>query len=245
MRLNDVVNENESKRKIVVNRRLNPVLWEDESLKEDVRNALLRIADHFENFIGVDLPVVDYTITGSNANYTWNKYSDLDLHLIVRGDVTDEQRELYTAKKALWSEQHSITVKGIPVECYVQGMNEPHVSTGVFSVARNKWIDKPQKKKPDVDDAAVAKKRESMLHDITVGMLNPDLEKLKAIKDRITTMRRAGLEKAGEWSTENLVFKDLRNLGIIDQLTQKIREMESDELSLERFDNGPITQELN
>ena len=73
MRLNDVVNEQESKRKIVVNRRLNPVLWDDESLKEDVRNALLRIADHFEKFIGVDLPVVDYTITGSNANYTWNK----------------------------------------------------------------------------------------------------------------------------------------------------------------------------
>lgn len=235
MRLNDVVNEKESKRKIVVNRRLNPVLWEDEkTIKEDVRNALLRIADHFEKFIGVDLPVVDYTITGSNANYTWNKYSDLDLHLIVRGEVTDEQRELYTAKKALWSEQHSITVKGIPVECYVQGMEEPHHSTGVFSVARNKWIDEPKKVKPNVDDAAVVKKRESILHDASIALLNPQVEKLRAIKEKITNMRRAGLEKAGEWSTENLVFKDLRNLGIIDQITNKIRELENQELSLEQ-----------
>jgi hypothetical protein len=33
---------------------------------------------------------------------------------------------------------------------------------------------------------------------------------------------------------ENLVFKILRNLGIIDQLTEKIRELEDQELSLEQ-----------
>jgi hypothetical protein len=47
-------------------------------------------------------------------------------------------------------------------------------------------------------------------------------------------MRQAGLERAGEWSVENLVFKILRNLGIIDQLTEKIRELEDQELSLEQ-----------
>jgi hypothetical protein len=47
-------------------------------------------------------------------------------------------------------------------------------------------------------------------------------------------MRQAGLERAGEWSVENLVFKILRNLGIIDQLTDKIRELEDQELSLEQ-----------
>ena len=47
-------------------------------------------------------------------------------------------------------------------------------------------------------------------------------------------MRKAGLERAGEWSTENLVFKILRNLGMIDQLAEKIRELEDQELSLEQ-----------
>jgi hypothetical protein len=47
-------------------------------------------------------------------------------------------------------------------------------------------------------------------------------------------MRQAGLERTGEWSVENLVFKILRNLGIIDQLTDKIRELEDQELSLEQ-----------
>jgi len=233
MRLDDVFNEEQPRRKITVNSKLNPKLWDGETLRDDVRNSLLRIADHFEKFIGVDLPIVDYTITGSNANYTWNRYSDLDLHLIVRGTVSDEQRELFTAKKALWSEQHPITVKGLPVECYVQGLEEPHHSTGVFSIGRNKWIDEPKKTKPTVDDASVVKKREALLHDASAALLNPDIDVLRKIKERITTMRRAGLERAGEWSTENLVFKDLRNLGIIDQITQQIRDMENQELSLE------------
>ena len=232
MRLNDVLKE-EPKRSVTVNKNLNPKLWEGDRLRDDVRNALLKIGKHFEDFIGVDLPVVDYTVTGSNANYTWNAYSDLDLHLIVRGEVSEEQRERYTAKKGLYSEQHTITVKGIPVECYVQSMEEPHHSTGVFSVGRNKWIDEPKKTKPDIDDVALVKKREALLHDATRALLEPKLDKLKRIKERITVMRRAGLERAGEWSTENLVFKDLRNLGVIDQLANKIRELEDNELSLE------------
>jgi len=46
-------------------------------------------------------------------------------------------------------------------------------------------------------------------------------------------MRKAGLQKAGEWSTENVIFKLLRNVGIIDKLTQEIRDLEDEELSLE------------
>jgi hypothetical protein len=47
-------------------------------------------------------------------------------------------------------------------------------------------------------------------------------------------MRKAGLTRAGEWSVENLVFKILRNLGLIDQITEKITELEDDQLSLEQ-----------
>jgi hypothetical protein len=235
MRLNDVILKEETgSTRVIVNKELNALLWDGDKLKPNVRDALLKIADHFEKFIGVDLPVVDYTITGSSANYSWTQFSDLDLHLVVRGDVSEEARELYSAKKTLWGEQHDITVKGIPVECYVQGLNEPHHSTGVYSIVRKKWLVTPQKKKPKVDDVAVIKKREALLHDVHTALLNPSLDKLNAIKEKITTMRRAGLERAGEWSTENLVFKDLRNLGVIEQLTKKIREMEDQDLSLEQ-----------
>jgi len=158
----------------------------------------------------------------------------LDLHLIIPGTPSEEQRELFSAKKSLWAEQHTITIKGLPVECYVQGENEPHHSTGVYSLIKQQWLVEPKKVKPKVDDAAVEAKKDSIMRDIESAMLSKDLEKLRVVKDKITKMRKAGLERAGEWSVENLVFKILRNLGLIDQITEKIRELEDQELSLEQ-----------
>ena len=234
MRINEVL---DTARLITVNKRLNPKIWVDGELKPDVTAKLKEIALAFEEFIGIELDVVDYTITGSNANYTWNEYSDLDLHLIIPGIPTEEQKELFNAKKALWGEQHDIRIKGLPVECYVQGQDEPHHSTGVYSIADNQWLVEPKKTKPEVDDAAVTAKKDSLVHDVQTAMLSNDLDNIRKIKDKITKMRKAGLERAGEWSTENLVFKLLRNQGIIDRIAEKIRELEDQELSLEQQDN--------
>jgi hypothetical protein len=218
---------------VTVNKRLNPKIWDDNTLNVEVAAKLEDIARAFEEFIGIDLDVVDYTITGSNANYTWTDYSDLDLHLIIPGTPSDEQRELFNAKKALWAEQHTITIRGLPVECYVQGQDEPHHSTGVYSLSKDKWLVEPKKVKPKVDDASIEAKKDAILAQIEQALLSKDLDKLRTVKDKITQMRRAGLERAGEWSVENLVFKILRNLGLIDQITDKIRELEDQELSLE------------
>lgn len=222
---------------VSVKSQLNPKIWDGDDLHPEVADKLIEIAQAFEEFIGIELPVIDYTITGSNANYTWSSHSDLDLHLIVKGEPTDEQRELYNAKKSLWGDQHDITIKGLPVECYVQGQVEPHHSTGVYSLTKHKWLVEPTQDKPRVNDAAVEAKKDAAMRAIESAMLSKDLNKLNRVKEKIVKMRRAGLERAGEWSVENLVFKILRNLGLIDQITEKIQELEDQELSLENQDN--------
>jgi predicted nucleotidyltransferase len=218
---------------VTVNRRLNPKLWENDQLKPEIKNTLIKIAEKFQEFIGIDLDVVDFTITGSNANYTWTDFSDIDLHIIVKGMPDEKERELYNAKKSLWSEEHNITIKGLPVECYVQGEKEKHHSTGVYSIVADQWIEKPKKVKPRINDAAIKIKKDSIMHDIEIALLSKNPTKLRSVKDKITKMRKAGLQKAGEWSTENVIFKLLRNVGIIDKLTQEIRDLEDEELSLE------------
>ena len=234
MRLREL---NERSSIVTVNSKLNPKLWSDGKLDLEIADKLKEIAQAFVEFVGVELDIVDLTITGSNANYMWTSHSDLDLHIIISGEPSDNDRELYNAKKTLWGDQHDITVKGLPVECYVQGEAEEHHSTGVFSLMNNKWIVEPKKVKPKIDDNAVEAKKDAVLHDIEVALLSKDLDKIRAVKDKITKMRKAGLERAGEWSTENLVFKIIRNLGLIDQIAEKIRELEDQELSLEQQDN--------
>lgn len=219
---------------ITVNRSLNPKIWRGGELDPQVADKLKEIAEAFVDFVAIELDIVDLTITGSNANYTWTEYSDLDLHVIVAGMPDDNSRELFNAKKTLWGDQHDITVKGLPVECYVQGEDEKHHSTGVYSLLDSAWIIEPKKIKPQVDDSAVDAKKDAVLHDIEVALLSKDLDKIRTVKDKITQMRKAGLARAGEWSTENLVFKIIRNLGLIDQIAEKIRELEDQELSLEQ-----------
>ena len=223
---------------VVVKKHLNPLLWSNGVLNPEIAKKLVEIALAFESFVGVDLPVKDYTITGSNANFTWTEHSDLDLHIIIPGVPDDQARELYSSKKALWAEQHDITIKGLPVEVYVQGADEPHHSTGVYSLMHGEWIVKPKKVKPQVDDAAISAKKEHVIHAIEKAMISRDLEQLRTVKEKVVKMRKAGLERAGEWSTENLVFKILRNLGLIDRMVEMIRELEDAELSLETIQPG-------
>ena len=219
---------------VTVNSKLNPKIWQGGELDPEVREKLIKIAQAFEEFVGVDLEVVDYTITGSNANYTWTKHSDLDLHIIIPGKADDASRELYSSKKTLWGDQHDITIRGLPVECYIQGQDEPHHSTGVYSLIQNKWLVKPKKIKPNIDDASVSAKCDNLVRVTREALQQDDLARLSAVKDKITTMRKAGLERAGEWSVENLCFKTLRNLGLIDDLTERIRQLEDEQLSLEQ-----------
>jgi hypothetical protein len=104
----------------------------------------------------------------------------------------------------------------------------------VYSIVQSQWLVEPKKIKPEVDDSAVEAKKDGVMRAVEQALLSKDLAQLRAVKEKITNMRKAGLERAGEWSVENLVFKIVRNLGLIDEITDLIRELEDQELSLEQ-----------
>ena len=56
---------------------------------------------------------------------------------------------------------------------------------------------------------------------------------MKAYKEKIRSLRGVSVQKGGEFSLENLAFKELRNRGIIDKFSNYIKNIEDHELSLD------------
>ena len=215
---------------------LNPGLWgKDEHLRPEVREALLRIADDFREFLGVDdLEVKDITISGSNAAFNYTPTSDIDLHLVVNIPELDDEvyRELFNAKKYQYNDQHDIRVRGSDVELYVQPAEDNHISQGIYSVVQQKWLNVPRRLRAEVDDDSVRHKAEDLEARIQQAMESGDPETMNRLWQKIKDMRKAGLEQKGEFSTENLVFKLLRVNGLIEKLQTARQAARDQELSL-------------
>jgi len=235
---------------------LNPKIWDnpdnpsDAKMKEDIRKRLMEIANEFVGFLGLEIFVQDVTMTGSLANYNWSEFSDVDLHIMYdfdeSGDKKELVQELFKIEKTLFNSTHDITVKGYDVELYVQDTNEPHISSGVYSVLYNEWIKEPSPEEVTIDEGKLKQKVDQwkdiidlVIDDIEEGDedLETAVEKIDKVKDKLKKYRTCGLEKNGEYSYENLVFKFLRRNGYIQKLFDFQNEIMDKRLSLEGEEN--------
>ena len=235
-----IIEFEESIKPVTYHDTLNPKLWDNNSLKHEVRYKLMAIAMHFAKFLNVPkLNLRDITISGSNAAYGYSDSSDLDLHLVVDMPVDHpEFSELYTAKKNEYNFSHNIKIKDIDVELYVQDVQQPHRSAGIYSVLNDRWISKPKHQPPTIRDADVTKKARNYSARINQAMRANDLNTARDTMADIRKLRQAGLESGGEYSVENLAFKLLRARGKIDKFRRHINKLQSAELSLGEQDGS-------
>ena len=214
-----------------INETLNPALWgENKKLKPEVKQTLQKLADGFADGFDYPLDVTDVIVTGSSANYNWNKFSDVDLHLVVDYDAIPEKYmpaflDYSDAKRKLWNQEHNIELFGHEVEVYVQPEEGTLQAAGVYSLMKDEWLAEPERQEPKADKATVEKKAERFheLVDAIQEMADAGEEDLAfnsatILKDRIRKFRQSGLEKGGEFAAENLVFKTLRNDGTLERL---------------------------
>lgn len=218
---------------------LNPKLFnlEDSTLKEDVRERLIEIADKFvENLKENNIPikVVDYWLVGSNAAYNYGEFSDIDLHIIVNTDIVEDSnilKLLYDYAKSNFNKNYDILVKGQEVEVYLEDVNTTSISNGIYSLKKNKWIKTPKKEDPttyDVESTEEYKKLKSEYRNL----------KDKNIEDFINNLyflRKKSLSKEGEYGLGNLIFKQLRNEGVLAKLKERLHKYESEKLTLENL----------
>ncbi len=215
-----------SQKSLIFKDSLHPSFWDGDVFNEKIRSKLLDIVESFIKEVGLrDVPLEDITLTGSLANYNWNDKSDIDLHLIVdlKGAKVDVDllKDLFNLKRMVWNKRHNILLKGHDVEIYIQDKNEPHHSTGIYSLQNQEWIKKPEKTEVELDLVTAQSKAQSVLEDINNLERFPTERQYKmaqSIQEKIKKMRAFGLKSDGIYSPENIAFKILRNEGHIARL---------------------------
>jgi len=216
---------------------LNPDLWEGDELKPEVKEALLKISEEFVNFLKIEVEPEEIILLGSSANYNYTEHSDIDLHVIIDFSKVGEDKKLvkgfFDAKKFIWNTQHTIKIYGYEVECYVQDISETNHSTAVYSLTTDSWIKKPSREKPKIDTQEVLHKAKDFAK--RIEMAKGDAEALNGLKDKLKHMRQSGLDRAGEYSTENIIFKALRNSKHIEKLYTFAKDVFDQELSLKEY----------
>jgi hypothetical protein len=202
----------------------NPNIWQQGELPKRFQLALLKIAKHFHKFLEVDAPIQDITLTGSSANYNWTTDSDIDLHVLIDYKAVNKDidlvRNLMQTKKSVWNRNYPLSYRGHDIELYAQDINEEHTSSGVYSVLHQKWIKKPNSNKVQINDIDIESK--AAPYSAEIRKLSLDdlqlLNKIQTLKSKLKKWRSSGLQTNGEYSLENLAFKQLRRNGDLQRL---------------------------
>jgi len=232
---------------------LNSDIWEKTNggyvMKSRVRDRLLKIANDFIEFLDVNLVISDVIMSGSLANYNWSNYSDIDLHILANFSQFNETEKplyenLFKLKKSIYNKKHNITIYGYEVELYVEDESDEHVVKNIakYSILNDEWIETPTKETVDVNNEKIKSKAKQWMNIIDTLIENIDDDDLEDAKelinkytDKIRKYRTCGLQKDGEYSEENLVFKVLRRNGYLQKIKSLKDELVDKKLSLKEF----------
>jgi hypothetical protein len=207
----------------------------------DIRRKLLTIADDFWSSLKLEVPILDIQLTGSLANFNWNPGSDLDVHIIIDFAQIDENMELVRmavdGQRFIWNLRHPVVLRGHDVECYVQHKDAQHRASGLYSILKEKWLVVPQYNPPNIDWRDVKEKVRVIVNEVNKikrrskfvrGEEAKELmEYLERFKKKIMADRKFGLYDTveGEFSVENLVFKELRNSGTFEEIIDTMSDL--------------------
>lgn len=217
---------------------LNPKIWEDKKLKRDVREAIIDIVSEFMDNLIIPVEILDVRVVGSNASYNYTEHSDLDVHIISNlelvGSPTEIVQALYNSERSNFNRTHNIKIKGIDVELYVEDVNSSVTSNGIYSVIDDIWIKEPQMVK---ERSVKIDKKElrDLVNSVKSVLADGDSDDIKDCINMLYLMRKDSIATDGEYGVGNLLFKEIRNRGLLSALKDKYNEMISDELTLEHY----------
>ena len=207
--------------------KLSDRVWENDKIKEDVKDKLIDIAHLWMK--EADLPediIEDIVLTGSHAGFNYTPYSDIDIHIIVDKSKLGCENlidDFLFDKKKIFGEKHKITINDRDVEVYAQDMNEKlPKNEAVYSLLHDKWIIEPSKEKKELSDTKLIKKARYYRRLLKRLIEEGNIKKIIDFKNKLKKMRQSGLNREGEFSVENIVYKDLRNRNLLEKLDDRL-----------------------
>ena len=237
--------------------KLHPQYLQNNKFYKTVRDKIIKIVLDFIEEVKLNATIRDITLTGSLANFNYNKYSDLDVHIILNFEKVNADvslvRDALDGKRFIWNLRHNIFLKGHEVELYFQDASDPHYATAIYSILRDKWIKEPVYDPPQGVDQKEIERKAYYINDTInrmVKTLNETKDKkeiqlinkkAKLIKDKIIKIRKEALAERGEFAFENLLFKRLRNEGVVEKIIDIIN-LSYDKLFMESKFLGGIAQ---
>jgi hypothetical protein len=219
---------------VTVQDKLNPVLWSNNKLKSEIREKIMELVNEFNSTLDIPLTILDIDIVGSNASYNYTHKSDIDVHIVTNFEEYGYPKEFIEAAmnsfKTNFNNKYDVKYGGYDVEVYVEDVKSSPNSNGIYSVIRDEWIKEPIKLQPiDVD----LEPEYSLFVDRIKNILdNGTEEDIVRVIDELYLSRRNSLLLDGEFGKGNLIFKQIRNDGLLDALKDRRVKLASKELSI-------------
>ena len=157
---------------------------------------------------------------------------------------------LFNAYKSAFNNKYNIDFYGVPVEVYIESADTPVVSNGIYSILNDEWIKEPRNEIiPDIDIAAIAealkqweKKYNQLIRELE-GPKSIDETPIDDFVNELYGLRAKGLSGEGEYSTENLIFKEIRNKGYLDNLKELRAKVVEQRLSIRDINEAYLDAE--
>lgn len=229
---------------IKFNEKLNSKFFSDKKLKPKSRYAMLKTIKHFLEFskFPPSVNIKDVIFTGSLTNYNYNESSDVDLHIIIDyNDISDETeyiKYLFLKLKNIYADSFDITIHGYPIEIFIEDYRDRVDDTwkSSYSIVDDKWINGPQKSDVEIDKEVILTKAKKHISKIRSLINDSKIDELEKYLNSIKVDRSDSLQKEkSDYAENNLVFKLLRNSGVLEKITEFIKKHKSKELSIKEI----------
>lgn len=223
---------------------LNSKLWDDANhLRPEVKNKIIEIVNYFEQNLQVPINIVDIQLCGSNCSYNYTDKSDLDVHIIANFESVSDETEIlssaYDLERSKFNKDYDISIHGIEIELYVQDIRSGVTSNGIYSILDNDWIKEPKPIKHITKHNTEKEVQKWSDHINRVIKAGTHDDIINAI-NTLYLIRHNSINVDGEYGKGNQLFKDIRNLGLLDKLKEAQKKARSKELSLESLSLGQI-----